>query len=290
MTGPRGDAGRIPVRPPPRGPAGPAASPPRASTLPPASPRKPEPRAEDDAEERKVAVRKLRDKASRWRGQLRDGFNALNSDIDFDLRRRMQNVRTAAENAVEATDPGPGWEKITDWLRGELAKEVQANHEFAVRSIRSLSVRGAKALGLDESQVVDPPAARVPDHISVSLRELPKPPHQTGIGSLVMTIVLRAYVGFVIFFVIKNSIGVDLNVLIGIAPALVLGGIALQEERNRRTTARRVTANQVLRNYISEFGMYATKESRDLLREQEQELRDGYEALVDRRVAQLNRG
>lgn len=254
--------------------------------------RGPKPRDGDgigSPEERKAAVRQLRDRASRWRGQLRDGFNALNSDIDFDLRRRMQNVRTAAENAVEATDPGRGWTQITDWLRGELAKEVHANHEFAVRSIRSLSVSGAKSLGLDESQVVDPPAARVPDHISVSLRELPRPPHVTGVGSLLMTIVLRAYVGFVIFFVLKNSTGLDLNVLFGIAPALLLGGIALQEERGRRVVARRSIANQVLRNYIGEFSMYATKESRDLLREQEQELREGYEVLVDRRVAQLSR-
>ena len=38
-------------------------------------------------------------------------------------------VRTAAENAVEVTDPGRGWTQITDWLRGELAKEVHANHD-----------------------------------------------------------------------------------------------------------------------------------------------------------------
>lgn len=258
----------------------------------PAPPRTREQREQDEqraAEERKNAERKLRDRANRWKGQLRDGFTALNSDIDFDLRRRMQNVRTAAENTVDTTDPGPGWTAITDWLTTELAKQVKENHEYAVRSIRSLSVSGAKFLGLDESQIVDPPAPVVPTQLSVSLKELPKPPTVSNIGSLIMNIVLRTYVGFVIFFVIKNSTGIDLSVLYGIAPALVLGGIALQEERTRRVTARRLTANQVLRNYITEFGMYATKGSRDLLREQEQELRDGYEALVDRKIAALGR-
>lgn len=256
------------------------------------APRSPEQRAEDDkraAEERKSAEKKMRDRGNRWKGQLRDGFTELNSDVDFDLRRRMQNIRTAAENAVEATDPKEGWDAITDWLRTQLATEVRANHEFAVTSIRALSVNGAKFLNLGESQIVDPPAPVVPEQLSVSLKELPKPPHQSGVGTLIMNIALRAYVGFVMFFLITSVTGIELNILIGIAPALLLGGLALQEERSRRVTSRRLTAAQVLRNYITEFGMYAAKGSRDLLREQEQGLRDGYEALVDRQVAQVGR-
>jgi len=258
----------------------------------PVPPRTREQRAEDDkraTEERKAAEKRILDRFNRWKGQLRDGFTEINSDIDFDLRRRMQNVRTAAENAVEATDPGPGWDAITEWLRTELVKEVHANHAFAVKSIRALSVSGAKYLGLDESQIIDPPPPVVPVDLSVSLKELPRPPHLAGLPSLIMNIVLRAYVGFVIFFVVTQAVHVQGNILFGIAPALLLGGVALQEERARRVTARRLTADQVLRNYITEFGMYATKNSRDLLRQQEQDIRDGYEALVDRRIDRLQR-
>jgi len=254
------------------------------------APRSAAQRAADEqsaAEERKVAIRRLRDRASRWRGQLRDNFSTLNSDVDFDMRRRIQNLHVAMENTVDGGDPGKNWEELTGWLRERLSSELEQNHRLAVRSIRTVSVSGARFLGLEESQIVDPPAPMAPTDLSVSLKKLPPPPGGGGATGLAMNILLRAYLGFAMYFVLTNFTGLALPIVIGIGPALLLAGIAVQEERTRQVSSRRVTAKQVLRSYITEFGMYATKSSRDLLRQQEYDLRDGYEALVDRQVSRL---
>lgn len=96
-----------------------------------------------------------------------------------------------------------------------------------------------------------------------------------------MNVILRAYLGFVMFFMVNNFSGLALPVVFGIAPALVLAGFALCEERNRRSQMRRGHANQVIRTYITEYGMWVSKDSRDLLRTLEQDLRNGYEARLD---------
>lgn len=265
-------------------PGGPVAPRPVSAPRPTAQPAAGEKNA---ADERKATIRRLRDRASRWRGQLRDSFSTLNSDVDFDMRRRIQNLHVAMENTVDGGDPGKNWDELTSWLRERLANELEQNHRLAVRSIRTVSVSGARFLGLEESQIVDPPAPVAPTDLSVSLKKLPPPPGGGGVTGLAMTILLRAYLGFAMYFVLTNFTGLALPVVIGIGPALLLAGIAVQEERTRQVSSRRVTAKQVLRSYITEFGMYATKGSRDLLREQEHELRDGYEVLVERQVSRV---
>jgi hypothetical protein len=230
--------------------------------------------------DRERQLRRLRDQTIRWQNQIRDEFATISSDVDFDMRRRVQHVLAAAEASINELDPNKSWNTLTTWLRERLAFELEQNHAMAVSAMRAVSVSSARHFGLDETQIIDPQAPRVPTDLSVSLASAPSGPGGRGSG-VIMNVALRAYIGFVMFFMVSNFSGLALPIVFGIAPALLLAGVALNEERNRQVAMRRVSANQVIRSYITEYGMWVSKDSRDLLRRLEQELRNGYEARIE---------
>lgn len=47
----------------------------------------------------------LRGRTTRWQKMLHDSFATITSDVDFDLRQRMQAVLTEADQAIERGDP-----------------------------------------------------------------------------------------------------------------------------------------------------------------------------------------
>src|SRR5262249_28459609 len=63
-----------------------------------------------------------------------------------------------------------------------------------------------------------------------------------------------------------------------VVPTVLMGGLAVIEERNRQLERRREHVNTTVRSYITDFSMRVTKDSRDLLRQLEQDLRDAYSA------------
>jgi len=96
--------------------------------------------------------------------------------------------------------------------------------------------------------------------------------------SAVVNIALRAYMGFVMFYLLTRLTELNLPMILSLVPTLLMGGLAVVEERNRRRDKRREQASTTVRSYITDFSMRVTKESRDLLRQLEQDLRDAYGA------------
>jgi len=220
----------------------------------------------------------VRTSSVRWQKLLRDSFANVTSDVDFDLRQRMQAVLAQAEHTIEHSDPAKNWDEFAGWLRRRLTSEAQANNDLAVMSSRNVSLEAAKHVALDEMHIIDPPQATIVTDLPTALTaDEALGTSRVGI-SAVVNIVLRAYMGFVMFYLLTRLIELSLPMILSLVPTLLMGGLAVVEERNRRRDKRREQASTTVRSYITDFSMRVTKESRDLLRQLEQDLRDAYGA------------
>lgn len=222
----------------------------------------------------------LAERAGRWGRILGDSFSGIASDVEFDLRTRIQAVLTEAERAIDETDPTAGWAGFAGWLDEALVGQVRVNYELAVGLTREVSLRAAEHFGLAESEVVDPPPPTITSDLASGAPVVAAAGGRAR-GGARMNVFMRAYMGFMIFFLMTRVFGLDLPLYVGALPALVMGAIALREERTRRLDNRKAAAMRTVRHHISDFSAQATKDSRDLVRDLEHGLRDGYHTRVD---------
>ena len=220
----------------------------------------------------------VRTSSVRWQKLLRDSFATVTSDVDFDLRQRMQGVLSQAEHTIGHSDPAKNWDEFASWLRQRLTCEAQANNDLAVTSSRRVSLEAANHIAPDEMHIIDPPQATIVTDLPTALTA-DQALGTSRVGtSAVVNIALRAYMGFVMFYLLTRLTELILPMIFSLVPTLLMGGLAVVEERNRRRDKRRELASTTMRNYITDFSMRVTKETRDLLRQLEQELRDAYGA------------
>ena len=220
----------------------------------------------------------VRTSSVRWQKLIRDSFATVTSDVDFDLRQRMQGVLVQAEHTIEHNDPAKNWDEFAGWLRERLTFEAQANNDLAVTSSRTVSLEAAKHIAPGEMHIIDPPQATIVTDLPTALTaDQALGSSRVGI-SAVVNIALRAYMGFVMFYLLTRLTELNLPMILSLVPTLLMGGLAVVEERNRRRDKRREQASTTVRSYITDFSMRVTKESRDLLRQLEQDLRDAYGA------------
>jgi hypothetical protein len=228
------------------------------------------------AEER---LDEVRSSSVRWQKLLRDSFATITSDVEFDLRQRMQAVLAEAEETIEHSDPAQNWDEFTGWLRQRATAEAQSVHDLAVTSSRTVSLQVAKHVAPGEMHIIDPPPATIATELPTALTSDKALGSSRVSISSGMNIVFPAYGIFMMFYVLTNVIHLlPLSPAIGLVPAVVVGGLVIIEERKRQLEKRRAQANMTVRSYITDFSMRVTKDSRDLMRQLEQELRDAYGA------------
>ncbi len=228
------------------------------------------------AEER---LDEVRSSSVRWQKLLHDSFATITSDVEFDLRQRMQAVLAEAEETIEHGDPGQNWDEFTGWLRQRATCEAHAIHDLAVTSSRSVSLQVAKHVAPGEMHIIDPPPPTISAELPTALTSDKALGRSRVSISSGMNIVFPAYGIFMMFFVLTNVIHLlPLSPAIGLVPAVLVGGLVIIEERKRQLDKRRAQANMAVRSFLTDFSMRVTKDSRDLMRRLEQELRDAYGA------------
>ncbi len=158
------------------------------------------------------------------------------------------------------------------------------NHEVAVSAVRSLSVRSARYLALDETEVIDPPPPSLQSALASGA------PDETALKgcwlSALINILMRGYMGFMMLLMLSNTVfKVSLSVWFGALPFGLLAAVAWREERARRLAGRRAEAHRLTRGHVDEFANRAMKDTQDLLRGLEHGLRQAYQARVDRLLA-----
>jgi hypothetical protein len=227
------------------------------------------------AEER---LDEVRSSAGRWKKLLYDSFATISLNVDFDLRQRMQAVLAEVEHTIEHSNPAKNWDEFADWLRERLTVEAAANHELVVTSSRDVSLQVAKHVAPGEMLIVDPPPATIVTDLPTALTtDHALDSARIGLSATV-NIALRAYLGFVMFFLLTSVAGLKLPMILALAPTALMGGLAVVKERNRQLEKRRNQVNTTVRSYVTDFSTRVAKDSRDLLRQLQQDLRDGYSA------------
>ncbi len=245
---------------------------PAAPAVRPARPARPVARADRSADF-------YRERASQW-GELRaTAFEAISSRAAYDLRARIATVMTEAQDHVEDTDPGRTGAELKAWLDARLVTELHGTRHGTVAAVRAFSARAAAHFALPGTVPVDPGPGRVTSDFDTARLAVNKKKNSTLSTSI--NIGMRAYMGFMIFFVLTQVMALAVPAWIGLLPVLLLGGVALFEEHRKRVEQRQYQASEAVAQHIGEFADRASREMEELLRDLDLGVDTAYRSRVE---------
>src|SRR5262249_28794531 len=97
-----------------------------------------------------------------------------------------------------------------------------------------------------------------------------------GVGTRLLTGVRGGYMGMLMFTVLGTMLAVPMLHPIALGAGLLMGRKAVGDERKRLVTRRQGDAKAALRRYIDDVTFHVGKESRDMLRRLQRDLRDHF--------------
>jgi hypothetical protein len=230
-------------------------------------------------EAKKQAVA-LKERSARWQHTLSDGIADLNADIaadiDYDLRDRMRDiVREAEEEIAKGGDPKKTWDQLAGWVEQEVSAAVAANFLWTTQRARWLAGQVAEHFSGDQELLpkirteAEDPLTRV---AGMELR-IGEP---FGVGQKALSGLRGGYVGVLMFGMLGTIIGMPLINPFSVGAGLLLGGKGLTDDRRRVFAKRQNDVKAAIRRYADDVIFQAGKESRELLRRVQRDLRDYY--------------
>jgi Dynamin family len=233
----------------------------------------------EDLTKAKARADELKQRSSRWQITLNDGVADLQSDIGYDLRDRLRTIGREAERLIDESDPAEVWDQFSDWFHQQISSAASANFVWAAERARYLSVQVAEHFA--EGADIAMPELRFDDEgIAGKVDQLEQPEAESiGRGMQLLTGLKGGYGGMLMFGMIGTLAG--FSVFAG-APAGVLLGIkAVRDEKKRLLTKRRADAKQGVRKHIDEVTFQVGKDSGDMLRRTQRQLRDHFSRLAE---------
>lgn len=223
----------------------------------------------------------LRSRSARWQQTLNDGAADLTGDIDHDLRRRLREITSAAENALDEHDPAAIWDEFAPWLEQRVAAEVAENAELVRNRAEQLAAKVADHFASDESAIehgLDLPVPVFEDidfdaHIDLGTQSM---------AASALTVARGAYGGVLMFGFVGQLAGLALLNPLALVVGIGLGRKALREEKKRSLTTRQSQAKAAVRKHIDAVSFAAGKETRDIARRLQRDLRDEFTARAER--------
>ncbi|MEV0677761.1 dynamin family protein [Actinosynnema sp. NPDC050436] len=228
----------------------------------------------------------LRERSARWQQTLNDGVADLISDVEFDLRDRMRRITREAEAELDGVDPALVEEQFTGWVRQRVSAESAANFAWTHQRARWLSGQVADHFAHDGGDVLpdlrghDPSA---PLAHAVAL-EFPVP-EGFGFGRRLVTGIRGGYGGTLMVGMLGTVGGLALVNPLSLAAGVLLGRKVVRDERRRMLERRRTDAKAAVRRFLDDVVFQLGKDSRDMLRELQRDLRDHFTG----RAAELSR-
>jgi hypothetical protein len=224
----------------------------------------------------------LKERSARWQHTLNDGVTDLNADIDYDLRDRMREIVRLAEEEVDRSgDPTKTWDQLSTWVQQEVSSAASANLVWATQRARWLATQVADHFSEDEDRLLPKLRTEVADALgSVRAMQL-REGEPFGIGRKALAGLRGGYVGVLMFGVLGTVVGLTLINPFSIGAGLLLGGKTITDERRRIVSRRQNDAKVAVRRYIDDVIFQASKESRDMLRRVQRDLRDHFTAQAE---------
>jgi len=224
----------------------------------------------------------LKERSARWQHTLNDGVTDLNADIDHDLRDRMREVTRLAEEEIDGGgDPTRTWEQLTTWVQQQVASAASANFVWATERARWLARQ--VATHFDDQREAVLPALRTEASAALgAVREMKvREGESFSLGQQALTGLRGGYIGVLMFGFIGTIVGLSLLNPFSVGAGLLLGGKTISDERRRVVTRRQAEAKTVVRRYVDDVTFQVGKDSRDMLRGVQRDLRDHFTDLAE---------
>ncbi|TDV47787.1 dynamin family protein [Actinophytocola oryzae] len=218
----------------------------------------------------------LKERSARWQHTLSDGVADLNADIDYDLRDRMRDiVREAEEEVSRGGDPRRTWDQLAAWVEQEVSAAVAANFLWTAQRARWLAGQVAEHFSGDQELLprIRTDAEDPLERVSAMDLRIGEP---FGIGQKALSGLRGGYVGVLMFGMLGTLVGMPLINPFSVGAGLLLSGKGFTDERRRVYTKRQVDAKAAVRRYADDVIFQAGKDSRELLRRVQRDLRDYY--------------
>jgi GTPase SAR1 family protein len=207
-----------------------------------------------------------------WQRALADGVEDLVADVEYDLRQRLQRARVTIDTRFEETDPLASWDELDPWLRRVVAEQVAATYDGLRAEAGRLAERVADLFGEGAPAPLSFGGAdRVLDQLEVAdeVEERGRP--ERGASAL-------AFVagGMETLGVLAGLAGMTIAAPVSVGVGLVLGVKTVRAGRRERVEEGRRQAHDHAHRYLDEVRLTVAKDTRDVVRRLQRELRDVY--------------
>lgn len=231
----------------------------------------------------KARADELRERSSRWQVTLNDGTADLQSDIDYDLRDRLRSIGREAEQLIDDADPDKVWEQFSEWFHQQVSSAASANFVWAAERARWLAERVAEHFA--EGADIALPELRFDERgIAGTVDALERPrTEKLGAGEKALSGMRGGYMGGLMFLMplsLIPGVGLAAPIVAGGA-ALLLGRKQLKDDMKRSLQRRQSDAKTAVRKHIDEVTFQVGKDSRDMLRRTQRQLRDHFGTLAE---------
>ncbi|HEY0816630.1 MAG TPA: dynamin family protein [Pseudonocardia sp.] len=230
----------------------------------------------------KARADELKQRTARWQITLNDGVGDLSSDIDYDLRDRLRTITREAEQLLDDADPAKIWDQFAEWFHQQVASAASANFVWAAERARYLSVQVADHFAEAAEIVLPELRFDQSQNMAAKVDALVQPVSESfGVGQKVITGMRGGYGGMLMIGMATTLAGLALLNPISISAGVMFGTKTVRDERKRMLQRRQAEAKQAMRRHIDEVTFQVGKDSRDMLRHTQRQLRDHYSSLAE---------
>lgn len=230
----------------------------------------------------KARADELKQRSARWQITLNDGVGDLQSDIDYDLRDRLRTISREAEQLLDDADPADIWEQFAEWFHQQVASAASANFVWAAERARYLSTQVAEHFAAAAEIVLPELRFDQSQNMAAKVDPLAQPDSDGfGVGQKIITGMRGGYGGMLMIGMATTLAGLALLNPISIGAGLMFGTKTVRDERKRMLQRRQAEAKQAVRKHIDEVTFQVGKDSRDMLRHTQRQLRDHYSSLAE---------
>jgi hypothetical protein len=229
----------------------------------------------------KARADELKQRSARWQITLNDGVADLQSDIDYDLRDRLRTIGREAEQLIEDADPAEIWDQFAEWFHQQVASAASANFVWAAERARWLSTQVAEHFA--EGADIALPELRFSDEgMAAKVNPLEQPEAEKfGVGQKLFSGMRGGYGGLLMVGMATTVAGIGMLNPLSLGAGLLFGGKTVRDERKRLLSRRQNDAKVAVRKHIDEVTFQVGKDSRDMLRLAQRQLRDHFSALAE---------
>ncbi|MFB9387164.1 dynamin family protein [Pseudonocardia petroleophila] len=224
----------------------------------------------------------LKDRSARWQHTLNDGVQDLTADIEYDMRDRLRAIGREGEQLLDAADPADIWDQFAEWLEGQVAGAMSANFVWAGQRAEWLAAQVAEHFAAEGDAVL--PALRTgrssDAHGQVSRVERPDQ-ERIGFGQKLYIGARGGYGGMLMIGLATTLAGFAMLNPLSIGAGLLFGAKTVREEQARQLARRKAESKAAMRKHLDEVTFQVGKDSRDMLRQVQRQLRDHFTSLAE---------